>query len=512
MAGTISKPAATTAGGDSFRIWEKDRQRVEQDIVEGRPFDAFVTERGRFDAMLDFMLRSGLWAAATETRPSGLKKDNGIPYQLLNGVECLREMAGIDTPANCGPLLKDAYLLERIGFTAEKIEGRVGQDHTIIDSESLLNHLGRFSEQDLEICFTRHLEVIRRKRWLRGGVYAVDGHDILIPYGKGYEGARRIGEGAYGYKLLVLLNIQDGCELIVGYILGGLQESEITMLRRLLARLDQTMGPLREWLKILLMDRGYWGTDLFCELKQDYGIDFVSRVRDQKLDLNGAIQRQVEEAGRSWADFEEERQFSGRKQTQKVRVTALRPITLISDEKPHREIAVNIVVAIQSHADGTAVLDKNGKDISRTDYVASLAPGRHGVKVRGFYRGRWGIENQGFRSLSQTWDIDRPAGHSYGAVLARLVFVFMIYNARHLFEKESQHRPDYAEHLRQMRSYGPGIGLAGAAIVVLTASGCGTFTARQLLQLQKQRLRKALQRGLAEGRPLEEMMRELDSS
>jgi hypothetical protein len=507
-------PSVKAHGGDSFRIWEKDRARVEQDIVAGRPFDAFLSERGRFDGMFDFLLRTGLWGAATEMRPSGLKKDNGIPYRLLNGVECLREMAGIDTPANCGPLLKDSYLLERIGFTAEKIEQRLAQDGTVIDPESLLNHLARFTEQDLEAGFLQHLEVIRSKRWLRGGVYAVDGHDILIPYGQRYEGARRIREGAYGYKLLVLLNIQDDCELIVGYILGGLQESEITMLRRLLARMDKTMGPLREWLKILLMDRGYWGTDLFCELKQDYGIDFVSRVRDDRLDVNGNIQRQVEEADRSWASFEEQRQFSGRQETQKVRVTALRPIPLISDETPaHRQIAGNVVVAIQSHADGSAILDKNGKDISRTDYVTSLAPGRHGVKVRGFYRGRWGIENQGFRSLSQTWDIDRPAGHSYGAILARLVFVFMIYNARHLFEKQSQHRPDYAEQLRQMRPYGPGISLAGAANVVLTASGfCATFPVRELLKLHKQRLQKAIQRGLAAGRPIEEIMREFDSS
>jgi len=181
MAGPISKPAATTAGGDSFRIWAKDRQRVEQDIVEGRPFDAFVTERGRFDIMFDFMLQSGLWTAATGMRPSGLKKNNGISYRLLNGVECLREMAGIDAPANCGPLLKDAYLLERIGFTAEKIQRRLRNDQTVIDPESLLNHLSRFAEGDLEAGFQQHLEVIRRKRWLRGGVYAVDGHDIVIP-------------------------------------------------------------------------------------------------------------------------------------------------------------------------------------------------------------------------------------------------------------------------------------------------------------------------------------------
>jgi hypothetical protein len=72
-------PHVKAPGGDSFRIWEKDRARVAQDIVAGLPFDAFVSERGRFDAMFDFMLRSGLWQAATEMRPSQLKKDNGAP-------------------------------------------------------------------------------------------------------------------------------------------------------------------------------------------------------------------------------------------------------------------------------------------------------------------------------------------------------------------------------------------------------------------------------------------------
>src|SRR2546425_11638290 len=101
--------SSAAAADGILHFWKKDRQQVEQDIVEGRPFRVLDSERGRFDAMLDFLLRSGLWAAATEMRPSGLKKDNGIPYRLLNGVECLREMAGIDTPANCGPLLKDSY-------------------------------------------------------------------------------------------------------------------------------------------------------------------------------------------------------------------------------------------------------------------------------------------------------------------------------------------------------------------------------------------------------------------
>ena len=66
MTGPVPKPVTPTVGGDSFRIWEKDRARVAQDIVEGQPFDASLSERGRFDGMLDFLLRSGLWTAATE--------------------------------------------------------------------------------------------------------------------------------------------------------------------------------------------------------------------------------------------------------------------------------------------------------------------------------------------------------------------------------------------------------------------------------------------------------------
>ena len=85
--------------------------------------------------------------------------------------------------------------------------------------------------------------------------------------------------------------------------------------------------------------------------------------------------------------------------------------------------------------------------------MTTLAPGKQpGQKIRGFYRQRWGIENQGFRYLSQTWNIDRPAGHSYGAVLARLVFVFMVFNAGQLFKQASRQRPDYAAQLRRMRS------------------------------------------------------------
>jgi hypothetical protein len=52
---------AGSSGSDSassFRVWPKDRAQVEKDIVEGRPFRVLESERGRYDAMLDFLLES----------------------------------------------------------------------------------------------------------------------------------------------------------------------------------------------------------------------------------------------------------------------------------------------------------------------------------------------------------------------------------------------------------------------------------------------------------------------
>src|SRR5258708_23679222 len=57
-------------GGESFRLWEQDRQRVEQGIVEGRPFEARIRERGSFDRMWEFLAGTRRCAASNEMRPS----------------------------------------------------------------------------------------------------------------------------------------------------------------------------------------------------------------------------------------------------------------------------------------------------------------------------------------------------------------------------------------------------------------------------------------------------------
>ncbi len=113
---------------------------------------------------------------------------------------------------------------------------------------------------------------------------------------------------------------------------------------------------------------------MFCELVQDYGIDFVSRVRDEKLEItarssgNGRIRSGAGPPSKSNGSSPAARSSSrcGLRLCS-PRLRAFR-ITLISDEAPHRQIAVNaerayrVVVAVQSHLDGTPILDKKGKD------------------------------------------------------------------------------------------------------------------------------------------------------
>jgi len=54
--------------------------------------------------------------------------------------------------------------------------------------------------------------------------------------------------------------------------------------------------------------------------------------------------------------------------------------------------------------------------------------------------------------------------------------------------------------------------LAGAAIVVLTARYCCALTARELIQLQKQRQQKAMGAGFGGRKIAKEVMREIDGT
>ena len=196
---------------------------------------------GANDVVLEFLVTSGLWGLLVSMEPDGLHKDNGKPWWALDAVEVLRELAGVDRIAHCGKLLRDVRLMMMAGFNAQAVSRAKARDRPVVDPETLANHLARISPRSAARTFLDHVALMRRKRWLRGGVYVADAHEIIIPYGRRSERLGRVGE-KHGYKLVILLNTAEGRERVVGYVLAPLQCGERAMLRMILRALDTLAG------------------------------------------------------------------------------------------------------------------------------------------------------------------------------------------------------------------------------------------------------------------------------
>ncbi|MFH1723943.1 MAG: hypothetical protein ABII00_04890, partial [Elusimicrobiota bacterium] len=196
---------------NTWHLWREDKSAVAQKLEQGQDLDGHTSAFGDNDLIIGFLMVGGFWSVLVETEADGLKKGNGYSPRTLNGLWALCELAGVERIARSGKVVGDEALLRTVGFQAEQIEDAREQGRPRVDPETLSNHLGRISEKSVQRSWWEHVRLLRSKKWYRGGVYAVDGTDITIPYGQkeNYEGAEHRGE-AVGYKLVVVLNIEEG--------------------------------------------------------------------------------------------------------------------------------------------------------------------------------------------------------------------------------------------------------------------------------------------------------------
>ena len=143
------------------------------------------------------------------------------------------------------------------------------------------------------------MALMRPKRWVRGGTYVADAHEIIVPYGRQYERLGKVGE-KHGYKLVMLLNATPERERVVGFILAPLQRSERTLLRIILRGLQERFGRVGEWMKTLVLDRGYWGAEYLLGLKRRYGVNVVTRAQHDGLAIVEDIQGLAKSPATTW--------------------------------------------------------------------------------------------------------------------------------------------------------------------------------------------------------------------
>lgn len=195
----------------TWQLWREDKAAVARQLEEGQQVDGHNSAFGDNDLIIGFLMVEGFWSVLAETEADLLKKENGYSPKMLNSLWALCELAGVERIAQSGKVLGDEALLRMVGFQAEQIAEARAEGRLRVDPETLSNHLSRISEESVERSWWNHVRLLRSKKWYRGGVYAVDGTDITIPYGQkqNYEGSEHRGE-AVGYKLVVVLNIDEG--------------------------------------------------------------------------------------------------------------------------------------------------------------------------------------------------------------------------------------------------------------------------------------------------------------
>lgn len=512
---------------DTIRLWTRDDAHCEQVLLSGGKADVAESCFGANDFAVAALMDLGLWDTIVNMYPNRLKDENGYNWQVLNGIEILRCLLGERTISGANKVLSDSRLVAAAGFNLqdEKVSKKLAQKEPVMDAETLSNHLARIDEESCYWGFLDHIKHLRKRKWIRGKVFAADGKCITVPYGRSYDGMGKVKD-AYGYKLEALLSVEEGRELFAGFAFGPLQRSEKPMLLEIFDRYEQQIGPIRKQIEILLLDRLYWGESFFKKLKERYHIDFVTRPRDRELDLVkqifGLIEADenlpTEQRNFKWKWRTEKRPPNKKYpqgETRKLRIAGLDGMR-IEDENGD-QMDVNVVVVYEHDEQGQPIMDPEDETRQLISiYVTSLPAEENPLRIRKLYRKRWVIENQGFRTANQNWHIDSLASRvSMDAMRAHIAFCLMLYNSERIINMKFP--GPWQEEMERLKKIGRDELTGGFGIIVYTGDGhLGIFDARrfrEIIHAAGQTQIKAKIRTLLRGRPdAEEILNQLDSS
>lgn len=493
---------------DRFRLWLRDEASARDAFLRGEPVDVGLTAYGQQDFVVEFLMGSGLWDVMSSVRPDGLRKENGKPWRALNGVEVLREVLRVENVAQVGRILRDVRLMHLAGFNAEAVRRSVARGAPVIDPETLSNHLARISPRSMEQSFVEHVRLLRKKGWLRPGTYAVDGHVISIPHGRLSEKAGVVGS-TRGYLFLAIVGPVPEHARVVGWMLVPLGRSEKKVLRVLLRRMEKALGPLSRWMKVLLLDRGYWGAAYLRDLARRHRFSYVTMARDGDLKAVADADEGLLDPTTTWHERTEEHDHFGRVH---VRAAGVEGIAVGMDRRGRRTTPMNFVAAEEWDATGQSLREQDGTPRGRTHYATNLPTAKDPLRVRTLYQQRWTVENQGFRTLTQQFGLDLRAGRRFAAICARIGFVIMLHNAMSVLRAEFPGPWDQEKDRLGDAGVGPMLG--GPKVAGLTAGGAmGLWTTEQFAELVEQRqirkLQEAAKAALSEGRDAKQVLSDL---
>lgn len=489
----------------NYKTWRLNKEAAASAVIQQDEYNPITNGFGCNDFVMEFLKDEKLWDTLINSRSKLLKKENGKDPIILNEIMAIKELVGIRRISNSRPLFKDVNLMAELGFNLEEVISRSESGQGVISANTLRNHSDRIPVEESYRGFYEHVDFLRSKKWLRGGIYAVDGYEIEITVDNDktqYENAGSVwsdeeNRWKYGYKLLLLVNIAKDRERIVGAYLDRIEVNEGVIFNKMLAHIEQYLCPFEDIVKILIADRAYWNEKLIRMLKKEKGIDIVMLAKSNlgfvKKDLKDLIRQDRIE-------------FMPYKLENPKYYCRKTDIKLRKPSKQQKYIEVELAVErdmdFAAFKDGylNVVIrrecDKNGQ--YQYMFYVTTKQFRDPVSIVNLYRLRTTIENDVNRELDQRWFMRSLAGRKRNIMLARIMMVIKLFNCEKILEMK--HPKYYEEVKKRMKEKEKHSFLkeVDIAVYINKKNIFGIFKASEFARLIKERTKYAVKKKLSE--------------
>jgi len=466
----------------------ENREAVAEKLRRGE-YDGLVqTGMGRADELVYLMASLKFFEHLDQVAVA--EERAGIPNALQKRCLAVMPVLGIPTIANTPErLFKDAGLLHFLGCNAQQIANGFTQrgpkkksqqpKRLPFHEDDLRNVLKVIAPAQSQQFFTKCLGEFFRAKYVRGGIYAIDGTELLVGDAKTFEGTGTItvpvrhkdGSTTYetktGYKLIYLLNLKPDHELVISYRLVSLNTNALQVVREMVAETLRLGGA--GTVELLLMDREFVDGDLINWLKGDHGIDVIIPIKEN-MDILADMRGLARIDQRPWQTY-----------TKLVR-------RRVQKDQPKQKVVVPIRVKgfeglttwSSCHLPLNGVLQlKDAETLEDARGLVTTLPVQDAIRIDRQYGARWGIENDGNRELKQGWDLKTLWGRSLAAVTMSVVMRLLGYNYVKLFHTRSASRL-IANGMRRLRAR---VLDEGFQVIVYAGNEFGVFHIEEIATL-----------------------------
>lgn len=370
---------------------------MRQALLQGYVDEVVVCNTNCFDKMAGAMYKLGYWQDLESIQVALEKDDDDVPNDLL-----LRELAVWPLLRIANPhqapafLFQDHGVLRFLGFTLQNIREGFNQKGVKVAS--------------LEAFRRAHITSLFRHKVVEGGVYAIDGTGI-----SGTE-----------YKLVIMQSLTAKKRFVVNWRVQG-PGSELTAGKEMVEEVLETAGPGA--ISLLLIDGGYVDGEWLAGLKRR-GIDGMVRVREDM-----AIYQEMLELSRfPEHTFQPHRYTSYEQGKKELREVELALFWGLQEWDSYRESLQQAGVAEEDRSGlwGLLVREWVEEKGEKKQIIWGVVSTRElKSRVSGFdqWRGRWGVENNGFRELNQgAWLEKEKWGRSEQAIKTSIYLKIGAYN------------------------------------------------------------------------------------